>query len=311
MTSGLLHGRMEVVVATDLAYVRPTAVTLRSLARRTPGPIRVNVLHDAVPPGARKQVETSVEDGEVDFSWIDLSGGGIDTDVASSHLPRSACFRLKVGSLLGADVGRCLYLDVDLLVESSLRALWETDLDGCTAAAVRSVNFPHISTRGAFDQWRELGLDPRAGYFNSGVVLLDLERWRRLRLEDQVFEHLKSPLRSGPNIDQNAWNYVLHGDWLELDPRWNQQTPFLDDQHGVHLVYDDQTVERVRREPAVVHFLDRPKPWEHGCTHPSASRWLDVAAQTTFGKPDLRPPTLASEIRRRVRRAGGVLLKGR
>lgn len=302
---------MEIVVATDAGYARPTAVTLRSLARSTSGPIRVTILHDGVPRKIRGEVQESVERSEVELTWIDLSSSALGIDVGSSHLPRSACFRLKLGSLLTDDVHRCLYLDVDLLVEASLRPLWETDLAGRTAAAVRSVNFPHIATRGAFDHWRALGLDPRAGYFNSGVVLIDLERWRRKGLEGQVFEHLRSSLRSGPNIDQNAWNFVLHGDWLELDPRWNQQTPLLDDQHGVHLIYDDDTIERVRREPAVTHFLDRPKPWQHGCSHPARSRWMDVAATTALGRPELRPPTLAAETRRRLRRAGGVLRKGR
>lgn len=303
--------RIEVVVATDASYVRPTAVTLRSLVAQTPGPIRVTVLHDSVPRHQRQAVERSVDGDGVRFAWLDMGPRDLGVDVSRSHLPRAACFRLQIGSLLGDDVVRCLYLDVDLLVEASVRPLWETDLGDRSGAAVRSVNFPSVGTRGAFDHWRELGLDPRQPYFNSGVVLLDLRRWRSLGLEARAIEHLSSPQRSGPNLDQNAWNYVLHRDWLELDPRWNQQTPFLDDQHGVALLYDDETIDRVRRSPAIVHFLDRPKPWQHGCTHPAAGRWTEVAAQTTFGRPELRAPTMTQQLRRRVRRAGGVLLKGR
>jgi lipopolysaccharide biosynthesis glycosyltransferase len=305
------EARIDVVVATDTAYALPTAVTLRSLAACTTGPIRVTVLHEAVPRDVRARIEQSIGSSQVAVVWIDLGRRDLGIDVSASHLPRAACFRLRIGSLLDDDVRRCLYLDVDLLIETSLRPLWDSDLGGRTAAAVRSVNFPNIATRGAFDRWRTLGLDPRQPYFNSGVVLLDVERWRQLGLEEKAVAHLSSHERSGPNLDQNAWNYVLHKDWLELDPKWNQQTPFLDDQHGVHLVYDDETIDRVRQEPAVVHFLDRPKPWQHACTHPAAPRWTEVAARTGFGPPDPAVPTLADELRRRVRRAGGVILKGK
>ena len=204
-----------------------------------------------------------------------------------------------------------LYLDVDMLVRRSLDELRSVDLGGATLAAVQSINYPFVATRGAVNHWRTLGLDPRASFFNAGLLLVDLQRWRTARVAELALDYLRSA-HCGKGADQEALNVVCAEDWRPLEPTWNQQTPMLDDQHGAHLLFDGPTIEAARVDPHIVHFQTRPKPWHRHCEHPWRSEWLDVASQTRFGVvADLRERSVADEWRWRTRRAASALVKGR
>ena len=76
---------------------------------------------------------------------------------------------------------RALYLDSDIIVVGPLEELWATDLQGKTLGAVEIPN----SARPA-----QHGMPAGSLYFNSGVLLIDLERLAR--------RGLHTPLRRVP-----------------------------------------------------------------------------------------------------------------
>ncbi len=300
----------HVVVATDENFAMPTAVTLRSLFTAGDTDAQVTVIHDGLSLEAVDSILTSLPPTAPPPTWFDVGDFDVRPTTAS-HLPDSTYFRLRLADAVPAERGRILYLDVDMLVRRPLGALAAVDMKDHTLAAVQSINYPFVATRGAVDHWRPLGLDPRAGFFNAGLLLVDLQRWRSRQVAERALEYLRSP-NCGKGADQEALNVVCTGDWLPLDPTWNQQTPMLDDQHGAHLLYDTETIEAARTDPHIVHFQTRPKPWHRHCDHPWRSEWLDVAAQTRFDiVTDLRERTIADEWRWRTRRAASALVKGR
>lgn len=287
----------------------PTAVTLRSFLAHNGGePTDIVVLHDGVSAQSQQLVERSLEAGAYRLRWVDGRNERLAT-VPAFHLPRPAWFRLLAAEVVPAPEGRVLYLDTDVLVCAPLTDLWDANLDGAVIGAVRSVNFPSVSSWGAFDHWREHDVDPRAPYFNSGMMLIDVARWR----EAEVTERAMTFMRSGHNTggDQQALNVVLCNRWRELHPRWNQQTPLLDDRRGVQLMYDDDTIATARDDPAVIHFLDRPKPWHQDSTHPARERWRAAAAETAFAPITLERTRLLRELTWRVKRAGIAIVRGK
>lgn len=298
----------HIVVATDDRFGLPTAVTLRSLSVHNSRPVTVWILAHSVRAETKRRVESSVEDG-VTIEWIDLDGSSVE-NVPDSGLGSASLFRLLVGEVLPETVARVLYLDVDTLIEDDVQPLLQADM--CEmAAAVRSVHFPVVSTYGAIDNWPHLGLDPRSAYFNSGVLLLDLVRWREEDIGQKALHHLRSPYSRGNLADQEALNVALAGRWEELEPRWNVQTPFLADNRAIHVWWSDEQISEARQRPAVVHYLDRPKPWHRDATHPWKDRWRAVAAETAFAPIDLERTLWRSEVQWRVRRAASALIKGR
>jgi lipopolysaccharide biosynthesis glycosyltransferase len=296
------------VVATDAQFALPTAVTLRSLWEHMAGEdLHVVVLHDDVDASLRATVDASLPPGAPTPRWVqaDLTTLG---DLPPQHLPPATWFRLLALEVVPPDVERVVYLDVDVLIRGSLSALWSVDLAGRPVGAVRSVNYPSIGTWGAFDHWRRYGIDPQLPFFNAGLLVIDAERWRAAGTSDRIVELLGSgDIRGG---DQQALNVALAGCWQELDPMWNQQTPLLDDAHGGPLLYDLATLERARRDPLVIHFLDRPKPWHVDSTHPARGLWRAEAARTAFAPVALDRTSRFDKLRRRAKRAASALVHG-
>lgn len=302
-------GARDVVVATDRNFVIPTAAALRSLSLNDPGPLLVWILATGVDQEARAGVEASVDSNRMSVRWVDATAIDVG-DTSRSHIGRATYLRLAMGDLLPEEVGRVLYMDVDVLVRDSTAPLWEIEFGGAIALAVRSVNYPFICTYGAMDHWPELGLDPRSPYFNAGVLMVDLHEWRRVDVRSRALEHLASPLSNGRLADQEALNVVLAGRWSEIHPRWNQQPPLLQQNRGVQALYSDEVISEARERPAIIHFLDRSKPWQRGCIHPSADAWRRLAADTAFGPVKLESTARREVAKWRVKRAASALIKG-
>ena len=299
------------VVATDASFALPTAVTLRSLLTSAgpDGDIEVTVLHDDVPIDLRRRVDASLPPEAPDVRWVAADVSPLGT-LPPSHLPRATWFRLLAVEVLPPEIDRFVYLDVDVLVRRSVVPLWSIDLGGSVLGAVRSVNFPSFGTWGAFDHWRRHGIDPRLPFFNSGVLVVDTRAWEQGCTSERILEVLASGDIHG-GADQQTLNVVLAGRWAELDPMWNQQTPLLDDRRGGHLLYDDETIERARTDPVIIHYLDRPKPWHVDSAHPEREAWRAAAAETAFAPIRLERTPRLREAQRRMKRAASVVVRGR
>ncbi len=111
-----------------------------------------------------------------------------------------------------------MYLDADILVLDDLESLWETDLEGAVVGAVLDGLDPKL--KHGDPGFEEV---PRVqDYFNSGVLLIDLGRWREERISERALELLINHPQSLFS-DQDALNIVCDGRWKKLDPRWNFQ----------------------------------------------------------------------------------------
>jgi lipopolysaccharide biosynthesis glycosyltransferase len=300
---------MHVAVATDDAFALPTAVTLRSLLTAAEGTrYAIAVLHGGVSEATQEQIAKSLPEGRSTLQWLHVDGTLLES-LPTGHLSLAAYYRLMIPEVL-PDVDRVLYADSDVLFRGSVAPLQHVELGTHLVAAVRSVNFPSLCTWGAMDHWRELGLSPRAPYFNSGLMVIDVHGWQRESVGARVIDFVRSEFVHGTNFDQQALNAILSGCWLELPPIWNLQTPLLDDRRGGHLLYDDAEIERARRDPVVVHFMDRPKPWHRDCVHPFREDWRRVASDTAFAPIELDTTSPLTSARWRVKRAAAALIRG-
>lgn len=151
------------------------------------------------------------------------------------------------------DLGaRLLLIDSDIVVNGSLRPLFEMDMCGKPLAAVQDplmeIEFHHHRKSGPV-------------YFNAGLMLLDLDRFNGRGVGDASLKQLASYEQLPIYIDQCAMNDVLQDDWLEIDRKWNFfQTGY------------DRHFERHDYEAAqIIHFAGY-KPWDVNW-HPAGPIW--------------------------------------
>ena len=106
----------------------------------------------------------------------------------------------------------------------------------------------------------QIGFTQDEPYFNSGVLLIDMQRWRARDCERRVFDILARRGHELTWMDQDALNMALRGEVRFLDPQWNWQ-PRCADVPAAFLGLDEIAYERRRAAPGIVHYTTSLKPW--------------------------------------------------
>jgi lipopolysaccharide biosynthesis glycosyltransferase len=276
---------IQVAACVDRGFTVPLAAALASLDEASgEDSVVVHVLHPGLSETIRDRVTAGLS--AIDVEWHTVDDRAVAGAFYSTRLTSASLYRLLLGRLLPADVTRVLYLDADVVVRSSLAPVYASDLKGHVVGAVRDAGSPWAASSYGPD-WRQLGLAPESAYFNSGVLLIDLERWR----EETVGERCLQLLRSGnPRWgDQDALNVVLQGRWIELERRWNLQTADIGD-YSVAWAHWASDIEAANNDPAVIHYTEHDKPWIGGSQHPLAAEWFQALDQTAWAGWRPRPP---------------------
>jgi lipopolysaccharide biosynthesis glycosyltransferase len=169
-----------------------------------------------------------------------------------NHVTIDAYLRIFAADILDRKIEKILYLDCDLVVLGDLRDLWSTDVNGYALAAVPD-------PFGAGDR-TFLGIPPGRPYVNTGVMLLNLMRWRTEHLSQQLVRFIEAHGSSLWYWDQDAINAVLHDSILALDYRWNVQAQMFKSKPKRFLDLGVAICE-ARRQPAIIHYSSAEKPW--------------------------------------------------
>jgi lipopolysaccharide biosynthesis glycosyltransferase len=272
---------LHVSCAADARYVPHSAAMLHSvLTHSGENGVTVHFLrgHGVTAEDARRLAGmVTAHGGEISF--LDLPEQKVAGLPTMDEIGSAMWYRLFLTELL-PDVARVLYLDVDTIVLDTLGPLWETDLEGCHVAAVTNVfQEDHIPLPA------RLGLEPR-DYFNSGVLLMNLDLMRRDGCTATLVEYARANAARLIWPDQDALNAVLGPTRRRLAPRWNCMTSVLRFPWAAY-VFSAEELEAARRRPAIRHFEGPSvnKPWHLLCDgdqredyfeHRRATPWPNV-----------------------------------
>lgn len=267
---------MHVLVVVDDAYTLGAAALLQALGTHDPGTV-VHLTTLGLSGHHLPRLQAVAEAGGLDLrvherTAVSPPGPGPFGYDAHGHYDRLC-------ALQDLELDRVVYLDADTLPQTSLRPLWELDLEGNLLAAARDALTPSVCGIGGVDRWWDRTDDPETPFFNAGVMVVDLVQWRRDQVAWWVMEHARTAGGRNLRALTSSLNAVAIGRWKALDPRWNW-------------------TERPRWEAAhVVHFHFPLKPWHCECDHPARGGWEAVVASTPY----------ASLLSRSVYRAPGPL----
>ena len=261
---------LVIACASDEHYIRPLAAMLRSAIDNVDQDraLEIYVLQSGIGPADRERIEqgwparvkaTWIETGESAFAGLPLWG----------RMPVSTYYKLALPELLPRTVSRALWLDCDVIVLDDVASLWDTDLEGRPLAAVQDAIVPLLSSRCGVQNHRQLGLDPRSRYFNAGVMLVDVDQWRRDNVAGRAMDYLKHYHESVTFWDQEGLNVALAGNWLMLEERWNYNAS----------VPARKTTEEL---PSILHFAGGLKPWRYRTRDQLRSLYYVYLDKTSF-----------------------------
>ncbi len=184
-------------------------------------------------------------------------------------------YRLFLARLL-PECRRLVYLDVDILVCDDLALIHDMDMQGKGIGCVVDVCLCHDATcRESRCHLAASGFDMQR-YFNAGILVLNLERWREMGHMEQLVADKLCELPNLAYPDQDALNSLFAEDRVDMDARWNFLTPQMD------AVFEDEYFTRQRDRIAsegsfgIIHYAG-VKPWREPVQTPFAAQWWAAA----------------------------------
>jgi lipopolysaccharide biosynthesis glycosyltransferase len=272
-----------IVFAIDDGYAEPCCVALRSLVETTPDPrvLSVFVLHTALRPESLRRLEKSACGLRLQLRRV----GAVDRRFPVNRRVTEAVYlRLSIGAAL-PEFNKAVYLDADLFATGDIVPLLRTDLGGWPLGAVRDPQNPVLRLGVALPGWDQLGLSGDREYFNSGVMVLDLAKYRERRVFERCTSFLVERPRHVKFWDQDALNWVVGDDWLRLDRRWNTlpMSAILTlpgERYKAEEILPLTCLLADEDRANIVHFAGKCKPWTELFPHcPARERYADLQSR--------------------------------
>ncbi len=270
--------RVTIVTAANDAYALPLTVMLRSLEASIPDGslVDVQILTLGLSSVTRNRIEQSLTGGKILLREIRVDASILDGVKVNGHVTLETYFRLLAPAYLD-DVEKAIYLDADLVIRHSILDLWAEPLHGAHLLAV-----PHISRQSAYfsgergvPSYAMLGIPGDTRTFNAGVMVLNLEAWRRSNTTALVLQYLRKYHSLVLWWDQDGLNAMLHANWHPLAAKWNVMTShFIAFSGWQDSLLDEAVFDSVCRDPGIIHFSSVPKPWESGYSTPFGRHWM-------------------------------------
>ena len=283
---------MNILFSSDDNYARHLGVALISLLQhnRDVEKVRVYVINNRISIsniGKLHSVVDGYDNAEISFIPFESYEQPLHLHLAWP-ISLSSYARLFVGEMSPTSVDRVIYLDCDVVVGGALSALWNTDLHGKCLGAIQDT----IPSRTKI----AVGLAPQQPYFNAGVLLIDLNRWREQGIGKQCLDFIEAYRGRVTHHDQGVLNGVFKNQWVRLPLRYNVMTVhYMLSQSNIKKYYNDEATyydasetKEAIQNPQILHYTPSftSRPWEEHCCHPMKERYIQVLGTSPWnGSP--------------------------
>jgi lipopolysaccharide biosynthesis glycosyltransferase len=254
--------KKNICISFDSNFLQHAMVMLESLMHNSGSNFIFHIIvEDAKHKGLKKLVDFIEKRGgksnlyEFNLDFIEGSGG------IGGHLTLAALNRLLLPSILPLDIEKILYLDCDIIILEDINDLYNIDLRDFDFAGVNYVDMPTErpwSTYTGMDLNSirvKLGLSSEEDYVNSGVLLINLEKWRSKQYEKFFIDVIDKESHLLSTADQCIINKVCKDKYI-LDWSYNAMTT-----RGNELIYG--SLDGIK----IAHSIGRNKPWNNA-QHP-------------------------------------------
>ena len=212
-------------------------------------------------------------------------------------------YRLYLSEILPDLIEKVIYLDSDILVRHDLEELWNVEISDYSIACVQDCNAYKD------EHYERLQYPKEKGYFNAGMLLVNLKYWREHEMIDKFVHFIQHHSDRIKLHDQDVLNYVLRDSKKEVNLKWNFQEDCLKTQFSSSLFCQEKEWEEVRNNPAIIHFTGPLKPWFSDCQHPFKKLYLAYMKQTKWKSYQLVNSISIMSSKRKVRRCAGNVLR--
>lgn len=250
---------------TDINYVIPTMTSVYSLIQslNKKGKYKIYIFYSNLNALLINKFYTLAK-YNISIVMIDINNILSRLDNFSKtpkNVTKTALIKFFIADLINEDI--VLYLDSDTIILSDITEIFSIDINGFYIGACRDIPYVYYKTKTIN------GIDFGYDYFNSGVMLMNLDLIRKNRISDtllKVKKEIKSKL-----MDQDVFNYVFYNKTIFIGIEFNT----LIDSIYRHILKNRISIESLNKiaskdfasipdiiqNAKIIHFGSYYKPW--------------------------------------------------
>ena len=275
--------QIYIVYSTDDNYSQHCCVSMASLLLNTDENSYCNfiILDGGISKRNKDKILYLKNIKACEITFYDMSKFNFSNYKSREYISEATYYRLLLPKLLPNNINKMIYLDCDIIVETNIKKIWNIDIEDYSVLAA--------DDECGVSQCRRLALPIKNRYFNAGVLVLNIDKFRQLDFYNECIESYKKNENIIALEDQDILNIVLNGKCKYIDLNWNTNsriylgnnlkgydTPYFENS------YSKKEEDNAKYNPYIIHYTDSIKPWDIYCNHPLKKEYFEYLKFTTF-----------------------------
>lgn len=264
---------INVAFSSDNKYVKQLGISMISLFENNKNKnIKIYIIDNGIEKENKIKIDAIAKKyGSIIkyYNFEELTKG-LKTD---KSFPVSAFGRIFLTRI--NEIDKIIYFDCDSIIAGSIENLYNLDISNYYLAGVQD----NVS-----NFYKELiGMNKNDRYINSGMMVLNLKKWRKDNITEKCLEFIKRYNGSVPHHDQGTINGVCKDKILIIHPKYNVQSPMftytvkkIKKLIGSEVYYSQKEIDEAIEKPVFIHYTAGffNRPWNKNCTHPLKNIYL-------------------------------------
>lgn len=258
-------GNINIAFVCDNAYLIPTYVAVYSVIKNINCNMQcvIYIIANKIHPKDSNILKTlSKKNITIQIINIDKCYDSYKIYTKGFHVSPSAIIKFQLPNIL-KNIDKVLYLDGDIIANKDISGLFDIDIAGCYAAVVNDIK-PLLKYKPSILQ--KLSINKHKGYFNSGVLLLNLKLMREHKISEKLFEYRKYGINYF--MDQDALNVIFNNNVKYIDLSFNLLVTLFSEfsiKDILKYYYNGKCISeyKIIASAYVIHFASKNKPWNN------------------------------------------------
>lgn len=243
---------IPIFLASDEKYAPFLCTTMYSILEQTNSFIQFYVLDGGIK--SKDLIKQSLKSFKnYSIEYLDMSNFNLERFPNLKHYSLNTFSRYFIPELK-PDLKKVIYLDVDIIIKSDIRNLYDIDLEDYAIGAVpedfHGENEKYLKEN-IFHSWRG-----KLPYFNAGVLLLDIQKLKKRNISEVLINKTIEYYSKLSCPDQDIFNIVFENNYKILDYQFNYMPDFQD-------LYQNTLGEKatyLMKKAQIIHYTCG-KPW--------------------------------------------------
>lgn len=243
---------MNILVTLNSGYMGPLSVMLKSIMINEPDEeIHLYVAHSSLTDKDFRIIDKVTDRERVVVHPISVEPSLLENAPVLKRISKETYYRLLVLDIIPKDVDRILYMDPDIVVNKSMKDLYNVSFNGNIIAGAGH-------TTGCVEWYNKKRLDmpKNSQYVNAGVLMFNLEEMRKFCTTQDIFNYIEKNLKKLWLSDQDVINGMFGGKTVYFDTRiFNLDEKVFRREKKIDLDW-------VRKNTSIIHYNGSDKPWK-------------------------------------------------